>query len=276
MPLLDDFMLRALAAGVAVALVAGPLGSFIVWRRMAYFGDTLAHSALLGIALGFLLDVGLNAAVLAVCATVALLLSALQRSRKLAADTLLGIVAHSALALGLVALAFVEGLRVDLMGYLFGDILAISARDLAWIYGGGAAALLGVFIIWRPLLALTIDEELARVEGVSVVWVGIAHTLLVAVVIAVAMKIVGVLLVTALMIIPAAGARRMAATPEQMALAASLIGCLAVVGGLAASLTWDTPAGPSIVACAALVFLLAQLIPARAYRQATTRSAGLD
>jgi zinc transport system permease protein len=266
MPLVDDFMLRALAAGIAVAVVAGPLGSFIVWRRMAYFGDTLAHSSLLGIALGYMLGVGLNPAVLAVCASIALLLAVLQRQRRLATDTLLGILAHSALALGMVAVAFAPGLRVDLMGYLFGDILAIADRDLPWVYGGGALALLGTMAIWRPLLSLTVDEELATVEGVSVTWISIAQMLLVAVVIAVAMKIVGILLITALMIIPAATARRLAASPEQMAALASLIGCMAVVGGLWGSLQWDTPAGPSIVAAAAALFLVVNAVPGRAYR----------
>jgi zinc transport system permease protein len=268
MSLLDDFILRALAAGVAVAVVAGPLGSFIVWRRMAYFGDTLAHSSLLGITLGFLLGIGFNLAVLTVCAAVALLLAVLQRQRRVATDTLLGILAHSALALGLVAVTFTSGLRLDLMGYLFGDILAITDRDLPWVYGGGALALLGIMAIWRPLLCLTIDEELARVEGVPVVWVSIAQMLLVAVVIAVAMKIVGILLITALLIIPAATARRLAASPEQMALLASLFGSMAVVGGLFASLQWDTPAGPSIVVTAAALFIATNCVPSRTYRPA--------
>jgi zinc transport system permease protein len=266
MLLLDDFILRAAFAGIAVAVVAGPLGSFILWRRMAFFGDTLAHSSLLGIALGFLLGVGLNLAVMITCATVALLLSLLQRERALANDTLLGIVAHSTLALGLVAVAFAEGLRVDLMGFLFGDILAIADEDLWWIYGGGGLALLGLIVIWRPLLSLSVDEELARAEGVPAAWVSAAHMLLVATVVAVAMKIVGILLITALMIIPAATARRLAAIPEQMAVFASVIGCIAVVTGLLASLQWDTPAGPSIVAAAALIFLATYVLPDRSYR----------
>ncbi|MES9856144.1 MAG: zinc ABC transporter permease subunit ZnuB [Sedimenticola sp.] len=261
---MDDFMLHALAAGLGVALVAGPLGVFVVWRRMAYFGDTLAHSALLGVALGFLLGINLNLAVVVVAVTIALLLLSLQNNRQLASDTLLGILAHSALSLGLVVMAFQENVRVDLMGYLFGDILAVTTTDLLWVWGGGAMALMLLMLIWRPLLALTVDEELARVEGVAVTRTRLVFMLMIALVIAVSMKIVGVLLITSMMIIPAATARRFSSTPEQMAIAAAATGAVAVLLGLAGSWYWDTPAGPSVVVAAALLFTLSRLsVPKR-------------
>jgi zinc transport system permease protein len=265
---MDDFILRALMGGMAVALVAGPLGAFVVWRRMAYFGDTLAHSALLGVALGFLLGISLNLTVIALCTGLAVLLVVLQRQRRLASDTLLGILAHSTLSLGLVAVAFLEGVRIDLMGYLFGDILAVSQTDLAWIFGGGLLALLLLAVLWRPLLAMTVHEDLARVEGVPVMWVSLGFMLLIAVVIAVAMKVVGILLITSLMIIPAATARRLAATPEQMAVLAGVFGALAVAGGVAGSLQWDTPTGPSIVVAAAALFVVVYIVPGRRFRRA--------
>ncbi|WP_018233642.1 zinc ABC transporter permease subunit ZnuB [Thioalkalivibrio thiocyanodenitrificans] len=265
---MDDFILRALMGGMAVALVAGPLGAFVVWRRMAYFGDTLAHSALLGVALGFLLGISMNLTVIALCTGLAVLLVLLQRQRRLASDTLLGILAHSTLSLGLVAVAFLEGVRIDLMGYLFGDILAVSQTDLAWIFGGGLLALLLLAVLWRPLLAMTVHEDLARVEGVPVMWVSLGFMLLIAVVIAVAMKVVGILLITSLMIIPAATARRLAATPEQMAVLAGVFGALAVAGGVAGSLQWDTPTGPSIVVAAAALFVVVYIVPGRRFRQA--------
>jgi zinc transport system permease protein len=258
---MDDFVLRALAAGIGVAAVAGPLGSFVVWRRMAYFGDTLAHSALLGVALGFLLGIDLTLAVVTLCAAVALLLVLLQNQRALASDTLLGILAHGALSLGIVAISFQQTVRVDLMGFLFGDVLAVTPTDIAWIYGGGALALAALTILWRPLLAITVHEDLARVEGVHVTTVRLCFMLLVALVIAVAMKVVGVLLITSLLILPAAAGRRFARNPEEMALAAAGLGAAAVALGLGASLQWDTPAGPSIVVAASAVFALTLLIP---------------
>jgi len=251
---MDEFLLRALLAGLAVALVTGSLGTFVVWRRMAYFGDTLAHSALLGVSLGVLLELNLNLAIVLVCLLLALALVALQNQRKLASDTLLGILSHSALALGLVAVSFAENVRIDLMGYLFGDILAVGRTDLLWI-GIGSLLAIGLLLwLWRPLLAMTVHEELAQVEGVKVARTRLLFMLLIALVIAVAMKVVGILLITSLLIIPAATARHYARTPEQMALLASIIGMLSVSGGLFGSYRWDLPAGPAIVVAAAMLF----------------------
>lgn len=252
---MDGFLLRALVAGLGLAVLAGPLGSFVVWRRMAYFGDTLAHSALLGVALAFLMNLNLNLGVVGVCLVIAVVVVVLRTTQRLADDTLLGILSHSALSLGLVALAFVQGLRVDLMSYLFGDILAVSDTDLAWIFGGGVLVLVLIALIWRPLLLMTLNEDLARAEGAPLVRVQLVFMLSMAIVIAVAMKIVGVLLVTSLLIIPAATARSFARTPEQMAVLAAVTGAMAVALGLGGSFAWDLPSGPAVVVAAALLFL---------------------
>ena len=251
---MDEFLVRALLAALGVAAVAGPLGSFVVWRRMAYFGDTLSHSALLGVTLGFLLGIDPTIGIIGICAAVALLLALGQRQSVLASDTLLGILSHGALSLGLVSLAFMETLRVDLIGYLLGDVLSVTWNDITVVYIGGAVVL-GI-LAWRPLLAITVHEDLARVEGVPVRQIQIAFMMIIAVTIAIAMKVVGILLITSLLIIPAAAARALSKTPEQMALVASLAGLLAVLGGLAGSFQWDLPSGPAIVTAAALLFAL--------------------
>jgi len=256
---MDDFLIRALLAGLGVAIVAGPLGAFVVWRKMAYFGDTLAHAALLGVALGFLLDFGANSGVVIVCVLLALVLVALQQQQRLASDTLLGILSHTTLSLGLIVLAGMETLRIDLLSYLFGDVLAVTTTDLYWIYAASLIALVVISVLWRPLLAMTVHEELAQVEGVPVAAVRLSLMLLIAIVIAVAMKVVGILLITSLLIIPAATARTFARTPEQMAVMAALIGCIAVGGGFYGSITWDFPTGPAIVVSAALLFFLGLL-----------------
>ncbi|MCC2112771.1 MAG: metal ABC transporter permease [Hyphomicrobiales bacterium] len=254
--MLDDFFARALIAGIGVAIIAGPLGCFIVWRRLAYFGDTLSHAALLGVAVALLLEIEIPIAVFLICAIVAVSLLLLQRRATLSSDSLLGLLAHSALALGLVCLAFMSWVRIDLMGLLFGDILAVSKADIAVIYGGGIVVLAVLALIWRPLFAATVSTELAEAEGLHPTRANLVFMLLMASVIAIAMKIVGVLLITALLIIPAATARRFAGGPEQMAMLAALIGAAAVISGLYGSLSWDTPSGPTIVVAALLLFLL--------------------
>ncbi|MEC9369380.1 MAG: metal ABC transporter permease [Pseudomonadota bacterium] len=253
--MLDAFFVRALIAGIGVALVAGPLGCFIVWRRLAYFGDTLSHSALLGVALAFLFELNFMVSVFAVSALVSLALLTLQRNATLSSDSLLGLLSHSALALGLVCLAFMTWVRIDLMGLLFGDILAVRWTDIAIIFGGGAAVLVVLALIWRSAFAATVSRELAQAEGLDPARSDVVFMLAMAVVIAIAMKIVGVLLITALLIIPAATARQLAAGPEQMAAIAALAGAAGVVAGLFASLHWDTPSGPSIVVAAMVLFL---------------------
>ncbi len=255
-----DFIWHALLAGIGVALIAGPLGSFVVWRRMSYFGDTLAHSALLGIALGIALDMNLNIAVIICCVLIAVTLVFLQQHRFISTDTLLGILAHSTLSLGLISIGLL-GVRVDILSYLFGDLLTVTNSELIWIFTGTVAVSTLLIIFWRPLLAITIDEEMAQAEGYPVTLIRLLLMLLMAIVIAVAMKIVGVLLITSLMIIPAAAARRLTKSPESMALTASVLGCIAVILGILASVEWDTATGPSIVLAAAVVFVGCYLIP---------------
>lgn len=251
----------ALVGGLAVALTAGPLGSFLVWRRLAYFGDSLAHTALLGVGLGLAFSAPMGVMVAVVCVVAALCLSGLLARKGLASDTLLAILAYSFLSLGLVVVSLnSNGQRVDIMAYLFGDLLSLAPGDLP-ILLLGAAGVLGLLLWqWRPLLAATVNEELAEVDGLPVARLRLFLLVLLALVIAGAMRVVGVLLITALLIIPAAAARRLARSPEQMAALASMLGMAAVVAGLLASLRWDTPVGPSIVLSAGFVFIFANLI----------------
>ena len=258
---MDDFLVRALAAGLGVAAVTGPLGAFVVWRRMAFFGDALAHSGLLGIALGLLLHIDPFIGVAVVVLAVAIVLVLLRRRRELAADTILGILSHGTLALGLVAVSFMDGVRVDLMGFLFGDILAVGTSDLLWIYGVGICVLASLLVWWRPLLAVTVHEDLAAVEGVPVARVELLFMLLMAVVVAAAMKVVGIVLVAAMLVIPAAAARQWSKSAEQMAIMAAVFGAVAVCGGLSGSWMLDTPAGPSIVVAALVLFGLSAVPP---------------
>jgi len=258
---MPDFLVLAIGAALGVALVAGPLGAFVVWRRMAYFGDTLAHSALLGVAGGLWLQISPGLSVAAVCLLLAVALIFLQQQSHLAIDTLLGILSHSSLALGMIAIYLIPGARMSLETLLFGDLLTVSRQEVAAIWCTAVGVLILVVLLWRPLLSITVHEDLARVDGIPVDRIRYVLMLSLALVIAIAMKVVGVLLITALLVIPAATARRYARSPEAMASVASVLGCIAVACGITASWFWDTPTGPSIVLSGGLLFLLSLTLP---------------
>ena len=254
--LLEPFFVRALLAGLAVAIVAGPIGCFIVWRRMAYFGETLAHAGLLGAGLGLLFNVNIALGAIAVSMILALVLLALKRQRQIAVDTILGILSHTALALGIVVIGLVTGAVTGHLDILFGDVLTVSTRDVWTIWGVAALAMIVLATLWRSMIAISVHEDLARAEGINVEWAELLFTLLIAFVTAISMKIVGLLLITALTVIPAAAARRLVTTPEGMAMASIAMAAIAVIAGLMMSAAWGTVAGPSIVLSAGLLFVL--------------------
>ena len=256
-----DFIVYAVIAGLSLAIVAGPLGSFIVWRRMSYFGDTLAHSALLGIAIGILFNLNLQISILSVCLACAVLLIYLDSNRTIAIDTLLGILAHSALAIGVVLLALSRSAQIDLEAYLFGELLTISTTDLLWIVAASALIISVICFYWNQFLSVTVHEELASVEGININKLRYLLVILMAIITAVSMKIVGVLLITSLLIIPPAAARRRSSSPETMAVTASLIGCLSVIVGLWAAFLLNTPVGPSVVVAATCAFAISYILP---------------
>lgn len=257
--MLDDFLVRAALAGVGVSLAAGPLGAFVVWRRMAYFGDATSHAAILGVALALATDLPVGVGTLAVALAMAVTVATLA-GRGWAMDTTLGVLAHSALAFGLVAVSFLPTVRTDLSAWLFGDILAVSVADLAFIWGGAAVVLALLLWRWSRLLTATINEDLAAASGINPARERLILTLALALTVAVALKVVGALLIGSLLIIPAAAARGLARDPEPMAALAALIGAGACLSGLGVSLGFDTPAGPSIVAAAALAFAVSALV----------------
>lgn len=253
--MIEAFLIKALVAGMIVAIVSGAMGCFVVWRRMAYFGDSLAHSALLGIAMGVALNISHNLAVMLVCICFALILMWLQRQKVFATDTLLGIMAHAALSIGVITIGLLEQ-RIDLHGYLFGDILTVSDEQLWWLAIGGAVVLVLLVWNWSSLVLMTIHEDLAMAENVPVFRLHVLLTVLMTIVIAVSIKIVGILLIASMLVIAPATARQMARSPGMMAILACLVGVLSVIVGVYGSFAFDTPSGPSIVATLAAFFML--------------------
>jgi len=257
--MLDDFFVRALIGAIGLAIAAAPPGCVVVWQRMAYFGETLAHSSLLGVALAFAFTISMTLSVFLVSVSVAVILLLLQRRQLVPGDALLGILSHASLAGGLVILSFLPQIRQDLSAYLFGDILSVSRADIALIWLGGWAALAALACLWRPLIAAAVSDALAQAEGLRPRQARAAFMLLLALIIAAAVKLIGILLIGALLIIPAAAARRLAATPEKMAGIAVIIAIIAAISGLYASYYCNTPSGPSIVLAAFILFVLTLL-----------------
>ena len=250
----DDFFIRALIAGVGIALVTGPLGCFIIWRRLSFFGDTLAHAALLGVTMAVFFEINIAFSVFLISSVVALILLKLQQTTKLPGDALLGLLAHSSLAVGLVVIGFLTSIRFDIMCLLFGDILAVNQNDLLLIWIGGALILLILKFIWRPLFASTVNYELAEAEGMKPDKFNAIFTVLMAAVIAISIKIVGLLLITGMLIMPAAMGRNLSNNPQQMVILSVIAGLLSVIIGLFSSLQFNTPSGPSIITAALILF----------------------
>lgn len=250
-----DILLPAWLAGMLLSLITAPLGAFVVWRKMAYFGDTLAHSALLGVALGIFLNINPYLAILILTLLLAVAMVWLESNTQYSVDTILGIIAHSCLSLGIVTVGLLENVRVDLMGYLFGDLLAVNMQDVLYISGGIALVLTALLRFWKPFISITVSAELAQVEGINVRRMRFLLMILTALTIALSMKFVGALIITSLLIIPAATARRFARTPENMAVIAVFISMIAVSLGLALSALYNTAAGPSVVIAASLLFV---------------------
>ncbi|MBI0005404.1 zinc ABC transporter permease subunit ZnuB [Gilliamella sp. W8126] len=255
-----ELLLPSLLAGLSLTCLTGPLGTFVVWRRMSYFGDTLSHAALLGVAFGFLLNINLFYAIILVTLILAIGLLWLESQKQLPVDTLLGILAHSALSLGLVVISLMNNIRIDLMGYLFGDLLSITMFDVYQIII--CVVIIGLLLVWRwnHFLFITVSEELAFSHGINVPLTKFILTILLALTIGIAMKFVGALIITALLIIPAATAKYFAKNPESMAIIAILIGMFSIIGGILFSLVYDTPTGPSVVLSNTCIFFISLFI----------------
>lgn len=258
MNFMDDFLIRAAIGAALLAAAAGPVGCFVLWRRMAYLGESVSHLGLLGAALGLLIGIaplwGIGALALA-----AAFIMARSKSRLIPADTHVGIIGHLGLAAGFVLLASMENVRADLMGYLFGDVLALSLADILWVAAASTGILVAIVFLWKPLLRLVAGGDIALAEGRHAELTETAFLALVALLVAFGLKVVGALMIVALIIIPPAAARPFAKSPEAMAILAALIGALAAPMGLAGAYVFDTPAGPSIVLATGIIFILASL-----------------
>ena len=254
----DPFIIRGIIAGIAVALVCGLVGCFVVWRRLSYYGESIAHSSLLGAGVGILFGIGINFGVVFICLLFGILFLWLQQSKALSSDTLLGVLAHFALAVGIIVISF-NKIKIDLHAFLFGDILTVTTTDIWGMYIGVLIAITLIFLNWSSLLLVTLDEDLAKSEGINPLYVNVLLTTIMTIVVALSLQIIGLLLITAMLIIPAATARRLVNSPEGMVIVATLIGIFSVVFGIYLSVQMDLPSGPSIVVVSSILFFVSHM-----------------
>ncbi len=254
----DPFIIRAIIAGIAVALISGLVGCFVVWRRLSYYGESIAHSSLLGAGFGILLGIGINFGVVFICLLFGILFLWLQQSKALSSDTLLGVLAHFALAVGIIVISF-NKIKIDLHAFLFGDILTVSTTDIWGMYIGVLIAITLILSNWSSLLLVTLDEDLAKSEGINPLYINILLTTIMTIVVALSLQIIGLLLITAMLIIPAATARRLVNSPEAMVIISTVIGIFSVIFGIYLSVEMDLPSGPSIVVVGSILFFLSHM-----------------
>jgi zinc transport system permease protein len=260
---MEDFILRAILAAIGISIIAGSLGCFVIWKRMSYFSESISHSALLGVSLGIASGLGIHFGLVLVGTLFALLIVVLQERKFLSNDAILGIFSHIALSLGIVVLALVGGANMDYFSLLFGDILSITNRDIVWVYSVLIVIVALLSIFWQRLLLLTLNEDLAKAEGVKHTFYQLLFMLMIALAVSVSVQIVGVLLITSLLIIPPAIAKVFSRTPSQMVFKSILVSILAVIIGLSGSMYYDLATGPAIVIALGILFVLSQLVASK-------------
>jgi len=251
------FMQRALLGGVMVGVITAVIGVFVVLRGMSFMGTGIAHASFGGVALGLLIGVDPVLAALAFCLAVAWGIGAVTRRGALKEDTAIGIFFAATMALGALLMGLRQGYNVDLFAYLFGSVLAISTGDLYWILGVGALALLTVYLLYKEFVFIAFDPEAARVAGLPEPALYYLLLTLVAVTVVVALKVVGIVLVSALLVTPAAAAYRLSETVAGMMAWAVALSVTSVVVGLLLAYGLNTASGATIVLTATAFFGLA-------------------
>lgn len=257
---MTDCILKALLAGIGIAIISGPIGSVMMWRRMTYFGDALAHATLLGASIAIILNINIYCGLIAISLIIATLLTIITEQQKFTNDATLSILSHIILAVGLISATLSKNTRIDLLGYLYGDILSISSMDVIYIYVIDIIILSILSLVWDKLVFITIHKELAIAEGIKEKTIKWLFILLVSLIFIVATRLVGILLINSLLIIPCSIAKMWAKSTKQMAVLGSIFGCITIVIGIIAALIWDLPTGPAIVVSSALLFLIALVI----------------
>ena len=262
--LLDDFLVRSIIAGLLMVSTAAPIGCLMVWQRLAFLSDTLGHAAVMGVGLGLLFQLPPMFGVLGVVLLIVVSLSQATSFNNALSETTLAIISHTGLAAGLILLSVLPANTVSLEAILFGDLLAVTLTDLGMILVTTLVLAVLLMQLWRSFVAVSVSREIAQAEGIAVRKVQLLMYLMIALLVAVMMKVMGVLLIAAMLVIPTSSARVLSSSPERMVLLSALFGCAALGGGIVSSFQFDWQPGPAIVLSATTLLLITLLIVRRA------------
>ncbi|KDB19613.1 metal ABC transporter permease [Wolbachia endosymbiont of Glossina morsitans morsitans] len=257
--LTQDFFINSLVAVVVISLVTGALGSFMIWQRLSYLGDSLSHSSLLGVALALIFEISPSLSIMLIAITFAILLS-LNFNRLYSADTILNIVTNVVLSSSLILMSFLPSGNNSIISSLFGDILTLDQSDIVLIFLTSAVVTLILIFRWRYWLMISINQDLAVVEKINVNFVRLEFLITLAIFIAIAAKLIGILLVAAFLLIPAASARLISKTPMEMIIVATVFSVISGISGLMLSASFDLLTGPAIILVAAVYLIIAYFI----------------
>jgi len=253
---LDDFLVRSVIAGLIMVAIAAPMGCLMVWQRLAFLSDTLGHAAVMGVGLGLLLEVTPVFGVLAVALLIVFALNRVNSFNSALSETTLAIISHTGLAGGIILVGLLPAQAVNLEAILFGDLLATTRADLTWLLITTVVLLLLLLHHWRSFVAVSVSREIAQAEGIEVRKVHLLMYIMIALLVAVMMKVMGVLLIAAMLVIPTSSARLFSRSPEQMVAVSALYGLGALAGGISSSFHFDWQTGPAIVVSATLLLLI--------------------
>jgi len=253
------FIQRALIASLIVGILCPFVGNFVVLRKMSFFSDAISHSAFAGIAVGALLGIDLSLSSLVVAILIAFFIAFLSEKTTLSHDTIIGIAFSGSIATGILIIGMLKGYRMDVFTFLFGDILAITRTDLVLLLLICIISIGVLTVFLKPFLQITFNRELARIEGINVRVFEYMLFFIIAVVVTVSLKIIGIILVTSLLIVPAAAAKNLASSMKHLFVLSCVFGIISGITGLLGSVYLNTPSGPTIVLVSIGIFFLTML-----------------
>jgi zinc transport system permease protein len=252
---MENFLIRAILVGLGLVSAMCPLGCVVLWRRLSYFVDAIAHASLLGIVIGLSYRHLMHPIIIVFSMIFACILFLLRREQS--TDALITIFSYVFLSLGLFLLVFIpHNTQIDLFSFLFGDVLLASWKDIAFIGTCTCLLLVWFYFRWQHLLLLSISEDLAVIEGINPRRIEFEFMMIVAFFIALSISIVGVLLIVALLVIPASAARNLSSSAKDMLILSVFMGAISFLVGIGASYYLDTPSGPSIVLASTIIFIM--------------------